>query len=92
MNRVKQRSERSLDTMRERFVGVTTELLAERSDISLVLADIGSGDFAATGASAAHPDRVVNVGIREQLLIGVAAGMAHEGFVPGASRQRSGSL
>lgn len=31
---------------------------------------------------AAHPDRLYNVGIAEQNMIGVAAGLAKEGFVP----------
>jgi transketolase len=70
------------DTMRERFVDVTSALLDTDPHLALILADIGVSGFAATGAVGRHPDRVVNVGIREQLLIGVAAGMALEGFRP----------
>lgn len=70
------------DTMRDRFATVTTELLDDRPDLAVVLADIGVSKFAATGALARHPDRVINVGIREQLMVSFAAGMALEGFRP----------
>ncbi len=39
--------------------------------------------------SAAYPDRMINVGIAEQNLIGVAAGLAKEGFVPFANTYAS---
>jgi transketolase len=71
-----------MDTMRERFTAVTTELLAENSRVAVVLADIGVSAFRDSGAVRRHPDRVINVGIREQLMTGVAAGMALEGFRP----------
>ncbi|MFI9272367.1 transketolase family protein [Kitasatospora sp. NPDC052896] len=69
-----------MDTMRDRFTTVTTELLGADPRTALVLADIGATPFAA--AALAHPDRVVNVGIREQLLIGVAGGLALAGLRP----------
>jgi transketolase len=62
-------------TMRERFYALTADALEERDDVWAVLADIG------VSALPPHP-RVVNVGIREQLLIGVAAGLALEGKRP----------
>jgi transketolase len=68
--------------MRERFASVTTEALDVDPRVALVLADIGVAAFAGTGALRRHPGRVVNVGIREQLLIGVAAGLALEGLRP----------
>jgi transketolase len=46
----------------------------------VVLADISSDMF--TDAMKAHPDRVINVGIREQLLIGAAGGLALAGMRP----------
>lgn len=71
-----------MDTMRERFTTVATQLLDERPDIALVLADIGVSQFRANGAIRRHPRRIVNVGIREQAMIGVAGGMAIEGMRP----------
>ncbi|WP_405843504.1 transketolase [Streptomyces platensis] len=69
-----------MDTMRERFASVTPRMLAEDPRLTLVLADIGAAGFAE--AEQRHPDRVVNVGIREQLLIGVGGGMALTGLRP----------
>ena len=68
--------------MRDRFINVSGELLGERPDLAVVLADIGSSYFQKTGVMERHPARVLNVGIREQLLIGFAAGLAMEGFRP----------
>ncbi|WP_431677980.1 transketolase family protein [Kitasatospora sp. KL5] len=69
-----------MDTMRERFAAVTTELLDDDPRLALVLADIGVDAF--RPAADRHPDRVVNVGIREQLQIGVTAGLALTGLRP----------
>ena len=71
-----------MPTMRERFINVSGELLDERPDIAVVLADIGFSYFRAAGVIERHPTRVLNVGIREQLLVGFAAGLALEGFRP----------
>lgn len=68
------------DSMRERFTSVATELLDTDPRLALVLADIGAAGFAR--ALRRHPERVINVGIREQLMIGVAAGLALAGFRP----------
>jgi transketolase len=67
-------------TMRDRLAEVVSELLDADERIAVVLADIGVDRFAR--AARRHPNRVVNVGIREQLLIGVAAGMAQTGLRP----------
>jgi transketolase len=71
-----------VENMRERFTRVTSELLDADPRLALVLADIGVDGFAQSGAVARHPERVVNVGIREQLMVGVAAGLAQEGLRP----------
>jgi transketolase len=69
-----------LDTMRERFVRVAAELLDTDPRVAVLLADITADSFDA--ARSRHPDRVVNVGIREQLLISASAGMALAGMRP----------
>ncbi|MEU6803944.1 transketolase family protein [Streptomyces neyagawaensis] len=69
-----------MDTMRERFAPVVTRLLDEDPRVAVVLAEIGRDGFAE--AERRHPDRVVNVGIREQLLIGTGAGLALTGMRP----------
>ena len=66
--------------MRERFIDVVVDLLDEDPRVAVVLADISAGRLEA--ASEERPERVVNVGIREALMIGVAGGMALEGLRP----------
>ncbi|HMG62831.1 MAG TPA: transketolase [Streptosporangiaceae bacterium] len=48
--------------------------------MAVVLAEIGTDGFEA--ARRRHPDRVINLGIREQLLISVAGGLALAGLRP----------
>lgn len=69
-----------MDTMRERFISVTSHLLDEDPRLALVLAEITMDGF--LPAQRRHPDRVVNVGIREQLLVGVGGGLALTGLRP----------
>ncbi|MEE1794766.1 transketolase C-terminal domain-containing protein [Streptomyces sp. BE308] len=69
-----------MDTMRDRFIATTSQLLDEEARLAVVLAEISRDGFDA--AQRAHPDRVINVGIREQLLIGAGAGMALTGMRP----------
>jgi transketolase len=67
-------------TMRQRFLDVMTDALDEDPRVALVLADISMRFLGE--ARARHPQRVLNVGIREQLLIGTAAGLALCGLRP----------
>jgi transketolase len=61
--------------MRERFYALTREALAEDERVAVVTAQIGDDSI---GEHRRHYD----VGIREQLMIGVAAGLALEGYRP----------
>uniref|UniRef100_A0AAU1ZRU7 Transketolase n=1 Tax=Streptomyces sp. NBC_00093 TaxID=2975649 RepID=A0AAU1ZRU7_9ACTN len=69
-----------MDTMRDRFAPVLSQLLDEDPRIAVVLAEIGADGFTETRAR--HPDRVINVGIREQLLVAAGAGLALTGMRP----------
>ncbi len=66
--------------MRERFTAVTADLVDSDPRVAVVLADITVPPFNAVRRR--YPDRVVNVGIREQAMIGTAAGMALSGLRP----------
>nr|WP_203645049.1 transketolase [Streptomyces sp. SID14478] len=66
--------------MRDRFAPVVSRLLDEDPRVAVVLAEIGLAPFAQ--AARRHPDRVINVGIREQLLVGTGAGLALTGLRP----------
>ncbi|MEV4345411.1 transketolase [Actinoplanes sp. NPDC049596] len=66
--------------MRQTFVDTTTQLLRDDPRTALVFADISGDAFAP--ARRRHPDRVINVGIREQLMTGVAGGLALTGMRP----------
>jgi transketolase len=69
-----------MDTMRQRFYQATGALLDRDPRLAVVLAEIGTDGFEA--ARRRHPDRVINLGIREQLLISVAGGLALAGLRP----------
>ncbi len=65
-------------TMRDAFTTTMSELLTGQSRTAVVTADIGAGRFDPPEAA----ERVFNVGIREQAMIGIAAGLALEGLRP----------
>ncbi|MFZ4153149.1 transketolase family protein [Streptomyces pseudogriseolus] len=69
-----------MDTMRDRFASVVTRLLDEDPRVAVVLAEVTADRFAE--AFRRHPDRALNVGIREQLLVGAASGMSLAGLRP----------
>ena len=66
--------------MRERFYETAAELVDRHDRIAVVISEIGGSALLA--AKRRHPDRVINVGIREQLMVGVAGGLALAGFRP----------
>jgi transketolase len=65
---------------RQRFARTAADLVEEDLSVALVYAEI-SGQFFGD-VEARHPERVVNVGIREQLLVNVGAGLALSGMRP----------
>ena len=66
--------------MRTAFAAEAAELLDEDPLTAVVLAEISADLFAK--AAARHPDRVLNVGIREQLMVSVGGGLALAGMRP----------
>lgn len=66
--------------MRETFLSTMDEALDVDMRLAVVLADISATQFGT--AKLRHPNRVINVGIREQLLVSVAGGMALAGMRP----------
>lgn len=66
---------------RQAFAQTLLELAADNDRIVAVCNDsVGSsnlGEFAKI-----HPDRLINVGIAEQCMVGTAAGLANGGFIP----------
>jgi transketolase len=64
-----------MTSMRQRFYEIAREALDEDERVAVVTAQIG------TDSIGDHP-RHFDVGIREQLMIGVAAGLAAEGYRP----------
>jgi len=69
-------------TMRDAFIESTGKMLETNPDAVVVLADIGASQFRDVGLYDKFPGRIINCGIREQLMVGVAAGLAKEGFRP----------
>ncbi len=65
---------------RLQFARTACDLVDTDSSVALVYAEI-SGQFFAD-VEQRHPERVINVGIREQLLVNVGAGMALTGLRP----------
>ena len=66
--------------MRRTFGKIITELADRDDKIIVIVGDIGYRVFDEFRAK--HSDRFINIGICEQSMIGVSAGMALEGFKP----------
>lgn len=69
-----------INAMRQRFALVMSELIENTPSLALILADITAERF--TSIIHKCPDRVINVGIREQLMIDIAGGMSLGGLRP----------
>jgi len=65
---------------RTTFARTAARLLVEDPSVALVYAEISGQYFG--DAERRHPERVVNVGIREQLLVNVGAGLSLAGMRP----------
>ena len=67
-----------LSDCRDAFVGTLETLGAENRDIVAVVNDsVGSSKLAGFGKK--FPERLINVGIAEQNMVGVGAGLANGG-------------
>ena len=67
--------------MRDAFAEVLGELSEERNDLFLVTADISPAS-ALVRFIKNNPTRVIDAGVSEQVMIGICAGLAIEGFRP----------
>ena len=65
---------------RQTFARTAARLVDEDLSVALVYAEISGQYF--RDVERRHPDRVINVGIREQLLVNVGAGLALTGMRP----------
>jgi transketolase len=66
--------------MRDAFFNSLEKLMAVDRKIVFITADLGFKLF--DKISLEFPDRVINVGVRESSMIGLAAGLSKEGFLP----------
>lgn len=66
--------------LRDQFVITASELIRTDPRVAVILAEITADRFRPVAAE--HPGRVINVGIREQLLVSAGAGLALAGLKP----------
>lgn len=66
--------------MRRTFRDLVTVEMRENKNIFLLVGDVGYGLF--DDLRKEFPNRVINPGASEQLMIGMAVGMAMEGIIP----------
>ena len=74
----------TLAPMRPAYGEALVELGRARSDVVVLSADVSNSDFSYM-FEAAFPERFLNVGIAEQCLVDVAAGLAYTGYIPFAN-------
>ncbi len=70
-----------LKYMRDGFGEALVEMGEERDDLVVLTADLGSS-LRLEGFKNRFPERYFNVGVAEQNMVGVAAGLAAEGWLP----------
>ncbi|MGY3802536.1 hypothetical protein ACWNT8_00495 [Pigmentibacter ruber] len=66
--------------MRKMFVNTLSNIVSNDPSKVLLLGDIGVFGF--RNLLKEHPQRVYNIGILEQSMVSVAAGLANQGFIP----------
>jgi len=66
--------------MRKQFADFIYKEMTKNDKIIVLTADIGFGIL--DNLRHSFPDRVINVGSSEMLLIGIAVGLCYEGFLP----------
>lgn len=66
--------------MRRTFRDLLTSEMRSNENITLIVGDVGYGLF--DDLRKEFPNRVINSGASEQLMIGMAVGMAMEGIIP----------
>ena len=67
-------------SVRKTFVKLLHAEMKKNKDIVFIIGDLGYGHFDAIRQE--FPDRVFNPGAAEQLLLGMACGLAMEGKIP----------
>ena len=72
--------------MRRRFQELLTEEMRKNENIYLLVGDVGYKIFDHLRED--YPDRVINPGAAEQLMLGMAVGLAMEGKILSAIRSR----
>ncbi len=66
--------------MRRNFARLTHELMSSNTDVFLLTADLGFGMWDKVRKD--FPERAINVGAAEQLMVGAAVGLALSGKIP----------
>jgi transketolase len=66
--------------MRDTFFKTLEEMMSVEKKVVFITADLGFKLF--DSMARRFPDRVLNVGIRESAMVGLAAGLSKEGFLP----------
>lgn len=66
--------------MRTEFASLLFEEMKQNDKIIIITADIGYGVL--DNIRNIFPDRFINVGAAETLMIGIAVGLSYEGFIP----------